>query len=77
LRALKSNTECSAKRLTFLPHMQIALFVSSFDAVRPGWLLNFLKGISVARIKEITQGISCILVQLNHWVLKTWFEEWF
>ena len=24
-----------------------------------------------------TQGISCILVLINHWVLKTWFGKWF
>lgn len=24
-----------------------------------------------------TRGISCILVQLNRWVLKTWFGKWF
>ncbi|XLS56364.1 hypothetical protein HN51_006119 [Arachis hypogaea] len=38
--------------------MQIVLFVSSFDAVRPGWLLNFLKGISAARIREMQQNLS-------------------
>ncbi|XLR62289.1 hypothetical protein HN51_005588 [Arachis hypogaea] len=48
----------SAKRLIFLPHIQIALFVSSFDAVRSDWLLNFLKGISAARIKEMQQNLS-------------------
>lgn len=107
--------------LTFC-YMQIALFISSNDALKPGWLLNYLKGIRPARIKEMQQnlakvcnslhvefnltdfsfskidlciaflaclmfdvflfpfsiqGISCILVQLSHWVLKTWFGKWF
>ncbi|XLQ99925.1 hypothetical protein HN51_054649 [Arachis hypogaea] len=44
--------------MTFLPHMQIALFVSSFDVVRSGWLLNFLKDISATRIKKMQQNLS-------------------
>lgn len=38
--------------------MQIALFVSSGDALQPGWLLTFLKGVSPARIKEMQQNIA-------------------
>ncbi|QHN77237.1 Exostosin family protein [Arachis hypogaea] len=36
----------------------IALFVSSFDVVRSGWLLNFLKDISATRIKKMQQNLS-------------------
>ncbi|XLT65507.1 hypothetical protein HN873_021946 [Arachis hypogaea] len=68
--------------------MQIALFVSSFDVVRSGWLLNFwllnfLKGISVARIKKMQQNLSKYSRHFLYsslaqpLVLKTWFEEWF
>ncbi|KAI9085165.1 hypothetical protein K1719_032876 [Acacia pycnantha] len=37
---------------------EIALFVSSNDAVKPGWLLKFLRGISPAVIKEMQQNIA-------------------
>lgn len=38
--------------------MQIALFVSSGDALQPGWLLTFLKGVSPAHVKEMQQNIA-------------------
>ncbi|KAL7230247.1 hypothetical protein ACSBR2_008704 [Camellia fascicularis] len=36
-----------------LDYRKIALFVSSGDAVQPGWLLTFLKSISHAQIREM------------------------
>lgn len=44
--------------LTPLFYFQIALFVSSSDAQKPGWLLNFLRGISPAQIKQLQQNLS-------------------
>ncbi|KAI4295285.1 hypothetical protein L6164_035347 [Bauhinia variegata] len=41
-----------------LDYRKIAIFVSSSDALKPGWLLNFLKGISPARIKEMQQNLA-------------------
>ena len=43
--------------------MQIVLFVSSSDAVKPGWLLKFLKGISPARVKEMQQNLAKVCDQ--------------
>lgn len=36
-----------------LDYRKIALFVSSSDAVQPGWLLNYLRSISSTRIREM------------------------
>ncbi|KAK4256147.1 hypothetical protein QN277_009052 [Acacia crassicarpa] len=41
-----------------LDYTKIALFVSSNDAVKPGWLLKFLRGISPAVIKEMQQNLA-------------------
>ncbi|XP_054814008.1 probable arabinosyltransferase ARAD1 [Prosopis cineraria] len=41
-----------------LDYRKIALFVSSNDAVKPGWLLKFLRGISPAVIKEMQQNLA-------------------
>ena len=38
--------------------MQIAIFVSSTDAVQPGWLLRFLKGISSTQIREMRRNLA-------------------
>lgn len=38
--------------------MQIALFVSSSDAMQPGWLLKFLKGIGAAQVREMRQKLG-------------------
>lgn len=38
--------------------MQIALFVSSSDAVQPGWLLTYLRNISPAQIEEMRQNLA-------------------
>jgi hypothetical protein len=38
--------------------MQIALFVSSGDALQPGWLLTFLKSVGPAHIKEMQQNLA-------------------
>ncbi|KAJ6804787.1 putative arabinosyltransferase ARAD1 [Iris pallida] len=40
-----------------LDYRKIALFVSSSDAVQPGWLVNFLKGISSDQIKEMQANL--------------------
>lgn len=47
--------------------MQIALFVSSSDAMQPGWLLTFLKSISPAQIKEMQRNLAkvCNLANLE------------
>lgn len=49
--------------------MQIALFVSSSDAVQTGWLLKFLKGISdsikVYIISDFFYFFCCLIVQVN------------
>ena len=47
-----------AKGLTPFVNFQIALFVSSNDATKPGWLLKFLRGISPAVIKEMQQNLA-------------------
>ncbi|KAF3441280.1 hypothetical protein FNV43_RR15193 [Rhamnella rubrinervis] len=41
-----------------LDYRKIALFVSSGDAVQPGWLLNYLKNMSHAQIREMQQNIA-------------------
>ncbi|PON77534.1 Exostosin-like [Parasponia andersonii] len=41
-----------------LDYRKIAVFVSSSEAVQPGWLLNFLRSISRARISEMRQNLS-------------------
>ncbi|KOM51165.1 hypothetical protein LR48_Vigan08g199200 [Vigna angularis] len=41
-----------------LDYRKIALFISSNDALKPGWLLNYLKGIRPARIKEMQQNLA-------------------
>ncbi|KAF7836567.1 putative arabinosyltransferase ARAD1 [Senna tora] len=41
-----------------LDYRKIALFVSSSDAVKPRWLLNFLRGIRPAVIKEMQQNLA-------------------
>lgn len=38
--------------------MQIVLFVSSTDAMQPGWLLTFLKSISPAQIKAMQRNLG-------------------
>lgn len=47
-------------------HLQIALFVSSSDAVQPGWLVNYLKGIDSKRIREMQANLAkvCLLLCL-------------
>lgn len=41
-----------------LDYRKIALFVSSSDAVQPGWLLTFLRNIRPAQIEEIRQNLA-------------------
>ncbi|CBI20132.3 unnamed protein product, partial [Vitis vinifera] len=41
-----------------LDYRKIALFVSSSDAMQPGWLLTFLKSISPAQIKEMQRNLA-------------------
>ncbi|OAY74836.1 putative arabinosyltransferase ARAD1 [Ananas comosus] len=41
-----------------LDYRKIALFVSSSDAVQPGWLLNYLKGIDSKRIREMQANLA-------------------
>lgn len=41
-----------------LDYRKIALFVSSSDALTPGWLLSYLKSISSSRIKDMQANIS-------------------
>ncbi|XVF56578.1 hypothetical protein PTKIN_Ptkin06aG0132400 [Pterospermum kingtungense] len=41
-----------------LDYRKIAIFVSSTDAVQPGWLLRFLKGISSAQIRELRRNLA-------------------
>lgn len=43
--------------------MQIAVFISSIDAVKPGWLLKYLKGIRPAHIKEMQQNLAKVCNQ--------------
>ncbi|KAG8497220.1 hypothetical protein CXB51_008450 [Gossypium anomalum] len=40
-----------------LDYRKIAIFVSSTDAVQPGWLLPFLKGISSTQIREMRRNL--------------------
>jgi len=37
---------------------QISLFVSSSDAIQPGWLVNFLKNIDSKQIKEMQANLA-------------------
>ncbi|XWS65076.1 hypothetical protein CRYUN_Cryun05aG0059700 [Craigia yunnanensis] len=39
-------------------YFKMAIFVSSTDAVQPGWLLRFLKGISSAQIREMRKNLA-------------------
>eukprot|EP00268_Persea_americana_P025223 TRINITY_DN2458_c0_g1_i1.p1 TRINITY_DN2458_c0_g1~~TRINITY_DN2458_c0_g1_i1.p1 ORF type:complete len:511 (-),score=81.09 TRINITY_DN2458_c0_g1_i1:337-1869(-) len=41
-----------------LDYRKIALFVSSSDAVQPGWLITFLKSIGSRRIKEMRANLA-------------------
>uniref|UniRef100_A0A6N2LMJ6 Exostosin GT47 domain-containing protein n=1 Tax=Salix viminalis TaxID=40686 RepID=A0A6N2LMJ6_SALVM len=41
-----------------LDYRKIALFVSSSDAVQPGWLLDFLKGVSLAQIQGMQRNLA-------------------
>ncbi|KAK7404295.1 hypothetical protein VNO78_05075 [Psophocarpus tetragonolobus] len=41
-----------------LDYRKIALFVSSDDAVKPGWLLKYLKDMRPAHIKEMQQNLA-------------------
>ncbi|KAG1365529.1 putative arabinosyltransferase ARAD1 [Cocos nucifera] len=41
-----------------LDYRKIALFVSSSDAVQPGWLVNFLKSINSKRIREMQANLA-------------------
>lgn len=41
-----------------LDYRKIALFVSSSDAVQPGWLLTFLRGIKHTRIMELQINLA-------------------
>ncbi|ONK61669.1 uncharacterized protein A4U43_C08F32350 [Asparagus officinalis] len=40
-----------------LDYRKIALFVSSGDAIQPGWLIEFLKSIDSRRIKEMQANL--------------------
>uniref|UniRef100_A0A0D9V6Z7 NAC domain-containing protein n=1 Tax=Leersia perrieri TaxID=77586 RepID=A0A0D9V6Z7_9ORYZ len=40
-----------------LDYRKIALFVSSSDAVQPGWLVKYLKGIDARRIREMQSNL--------------------
>ncbi|KAF7137750.1 hypothetical protein RHSIM_Rhsim07G0247900 [Rhododendron simsii] len=65
-----------------LHYRKIALFVSSSDAVQPGWLLTFLRSISPSQIREMRTNLAkyarhfLYSILLNLWVLKIWFGEW-
>lgn len=41
-----------------LDYRKTAIFVSSTDAVQPGWLLRFLKGISSTQIREMRKNLA-------------------
>lgn len=41
-----------------LDYRKIALFVSSSDAIQPGWLLTFLKSAGPAQIKEMQRNLA-------------------
>ncbi|KAI8565251.1 hypothetical protein RHMOL_Rhmol03G0244600 [Rhododendron molle] len=41
-----------------LDYRKIALFVSSSDAVQPGWLLTFLRSISPSQIREMRTNLA-------------------
>lgn len=43
--------------------MQIALFVSSNDALKPGYLLKYLKDIQPTHIKEMQQNLAKVCIQ--------------
>ncbi|KDP21764.1 hypothetical protein JCGZ_00551 [Jatropha curcas] len=41
-----------------LDYRKIALFVSSSDAIQPGWLLQFLKGISPVQLRDMRKNLA-------------------
>ncbi|KAK6936535.1 Exostosin, GT47 domain [Dillenia turbinata] len=41
-----------------LDYRKMVLFVSTSDAVQPGWLLNFLRGVTPAQIKELQLNLA-------------------
>ena len=53
--------------------MQIALFVSSSDAVQPGWLLKFLKGISLAQIRGMQRNLAKVCDSIKVYIISDFF----
>ncbi|GFY83945.1 exostosin family protein [Actinidia rufa] len=54
-----------------LDYRKIAIFVSSSDAVQPGWLLTFLRSVSPAQIREMQKYLAKVAgklvnVKLSH-----------
>ena len=41
-----------------LDYRKMALFVSSNNALKPGWLLTFLKGVSPTHVKDMQQNLA-------------------
>ncbi|KAG5555242.1 hypothetical protein RHGRI_012693 [Rhododendron griersonianum] len=48
-----------------LDYRKIALFVSSSDAVQPGWLLTFLRSISPSQIREMRTNLAKVCSSLE------------
>lgn len=53
--------------------MQIALFVSSSDAVQTGWLLKFLKGISLAQIRGMQRNLAKVCDSIKVYIISDFF----
>lgn len=45
--------------------MQIALFISSSDAVQPGWLLAYLRSIKPTQIREMQDNLAKVCYYAN------------
>lgn len=45
--------------------LQIALFVSSNDAVQPGWLVNFLMNVDSKQIIEMQNNLAKVLFRFH------------
>lgn len=52
--------------------VQIALFVSSNDAVQPGWFVKYLRRIDGKRIREMQYNLVKVATLSNSYCTYTW-----
>jgi hypothetical protein len=52
--------------------VQIALFISSTDALQPGWLMNYLRRIDAKRIREMQSNLVKVIALSTSFVHTAW-----